>query len=136
MSKNKKIAGTADQYDNEEWKYRRKEILKIDNHRCKRCKSSSNLQVHHLRYSRDREIWDYKDKDLVTLCESCHKEIHHYKNEINNSLSALMWFWVAGIDESYYDVMQILRHAESMNAEQLSSVVQLCASFTFDKEPI
>ena len=32
------------------------------------------LAVHHLRYIPDREPWEYKLWQLVTLCESCHTE--------------------------------------------------------------
>ena len=132
--KNTNSAGTDNQYDCDEWKARRAEILEIDNHQCKRCKSTDNLEVHHLVYHRWCEIWEYKDAELITLCKSCHEEVHHYKNEINKSLVAQMKFWCHGIDDSYYDTMQAVRHFESMNAEQISNVVQLCASFTFDKE--
>lgn len=34
------------------------------------------LNVHHKIYYRNRELWDYNDDCLVTLCESCHHYIH------------------------------------------------------------
>ena len=134
--KQMKYKATAEnsQYLDLQWKERRKEILEIDGNRCKRCKSEQGLEVHHLKYIRGKKLWEYGDSDLITLCESCHEEVHHYKNEINKSLIAQMKFWCHGIDDSYYDTMQAVRHFESMNAEQISNVVQLCASFTFDKE--
>jgi hypothetical protein len=34
------------------------------------------LQVHHLYYITSKIPWEYQDKALVTLCDSCHKRIH------------------------------------------------------------
>ena len=34
------------------------------------------LNVHHKIYYRNRDLWDYNDDDLVTLCEDCHHYIH------------------------------------------------------------
>ena len=39
------------------------------------------LNVHHKIYFRNRELWDYEDDCLVTLCEDCHHYIHSL-NEI------------------------------------------------------
>ena len=39
------------------------------------------LQVHHLRYIKGLNVWDYDDKDLITLCRDCHTQIH-LDNEI------------------------------------------------------
>lgn len=34
------------------------------------------LNVHHIIYYRDRDLWDYNDNCLLTLCERCHHFIH------------------------------------------------------------
>ena len=34
------------------------------------------MQVHHLKYIRGREAWDYSAEDLVTLCKRCHAQLH------------------------------------------------------------
>ena len=34
------------------------------------------LNVHHKIYYKNRKLWDYKDEELVTLCEDCHHYIH------------------------------------------------------------
>lgn len=41
-----------------------------------KCGSTSNLQIHHLRYIKGKMAWEYKDKDLIVLCETCHEKIH------------------------------------------------------------
>lgn len=38
------------------------------------------LNVHHKVYYRYRDLWDYKDDCLVTLCEKC----HHYVHSLND----------------------------------------------------
>lgn len=53
-----------------EWKQRRREALKRDEHRCTACGNTDRPQVHHIvpwRYSRSHEL-----ENLTTLCRSCH----------------------------------------------------------------
>ena len=38
------------------------------------------LNVHHKIYYRNRDIWDYQDDCLITLCEDC----HHYVHSLND----------------------------------------------------
>lgn len=57
--------------------------------RCGICKSTENLQVHHLNY---RNIYDVKNSDLLKLCDDCHSTAHvliksggiQYASEENN----------------------------------------------------
>ncbi|MBR5657589.1 MAG: hypothetical protein IKW98_13055 [Prevotella sp.] len=37
------------------------------------------LNVHHKIYYRNRDLWDYQDDCLVTLCEDCHHYVHSLK---------------------------------------------------------
>lgn len=65
------------------WIRRRREIMERDNHRCMICGESSTLfNVHHLRYKKGAEPWEYGDTELVTLCEDCHKMVHDNKIEL------------------------------------------------------
>ena len=34
------------------------------------------MQIHHKKYINGRELWDYDDNDLVTLCRKCHFNLH------------------------------------------------------------
>lgn len=55
------------------WQKKRLEIFKRDNWRCCLCGDTENtLHVHHLRYKKNADPWDYDNDDLITLCESCH----------------------------------------------------------------
>lgn len=65
-----------------EWKEKRERILQRDGYRCRICGSIANLQVHHKQYHFNKTTnrkclpWEYDDKYLVTLCESCHSRGH------------------------------------------------------------
>jgi len=63
----------AEYMQSEEWWERRWEIIERDGGCCIRCKSTDDLQVHHLSYER---LGDEEDADLVTLCLDCHNLIH------------------------------------------------------------
>ena len=62
------------------WKAKREIILARDNHRCTRCGKKESeevsLHVHHKHYIIGLDPWEYKDSELVTLCEECHKIVH------------------------------------------------------------
>jgi 5-methylcytosine-specific restriction endonuclease McrA len=36
------------------------------------------LQIHHIKYIEDREIWEYQDNELITLCKTCHTNVHEH----------------------------------------------------------
>jgi len=57
------------------WRRIRKAILERDNYTCQRCGAKNNLTVHHiLPY---REFKNNEERNLVTLCRSCHQIIEH-----------------------------------------------------------
>lgn len=73
----------------ERWKHKREQILERDNRQCRNCACTNNLQVHHRQYHINtktgfkREPWDYDNKYLITLCNSCH-EAGHKQYQIPN----------------------------------------------------
>ena len=58
----------------QEWKDKRKLVLKRDHYKCKSCKSYNDLEVHHL--SGYTNIPNESIESLVTLCRSCHQIWH------------------------------------------------------------
>ena len=85
-SKNKKHYSYQAQLRFRQWKYKRKQILKRDDYKCRCCGSNQKLNVHHKQYhicsnSGIRKApWQYKNDYLITLCESCHKAGHAQYN--------------------------------------------------------
>lgn len=58
------------------WLKKREYILNKKGRKCSKCGSSQKLQVHHLKYIWGRMAWEYKDKDLIVLCDFCHEKAH------------------------------------------------------------
>jgi hypothetical protein len=109
------------------WQKKRLEILSRDSFTCRLCDDKeSTLHVHHIRYAKGADPWDYPDDCLVTLCESCHEEMHIVKigdrlleslivgGAFMNDLFGIM----AALDGQFCDGP----NKEKLNREQWSSV--------------
>lgn len=63
------------------WQIRKSEIMRRDDYSCRICGAKASdgatLNVHHLHYRRLAAPWEYGDDELITLCESCHKNEHN-----------------------------------------------------------
>jgi len=63
------------------WQKRRCEIYQRDNWTCQMCGNGLYdgvpLNVHHHVYHKGYMPWEYKDSDLITLCEDCHAKLHN-----------------------------------------------------------
>jgi hypothetical protein len=59
------------------WRNLRNKIVK-ERKACALCSLDSSLQVHHIRYRRNKKsiLFDERDSDLVLLCEWCHELWH------------------------------------------------------------
>lgn len=59
------------------WQKKRLEIMQRDGFACALCMDEkSTLHVHHKKYINGRAPWEYEDKFLITLCDSCHEKQH------------------------------------------------------------
>ena len=59
------------------WQKKRLEILERDGWKCRECGSAdATLNVHHGRYLKDCEPWEYENDSLQTLCDMCHESRH------------------------------------------------------------
>jgi hypothetical protein len=71
------------------WQRRRLEILSAAEFSCQACSDSeSTLHVHHRRYIKGREPWEYDDQELVALCEDCHAIDHECDEMLQEALCA------------------------------------------------
>lgn len=65
------------------WFIKKAKIIKRDNYRCAICGSLNYLVVHHKQYHFNERLarksypWEYDDKYLITLCQSCHTAGHN-----------------------------------------------------------
>jgi hypothetical protein len=56
------------------WQRRRLEILSRSDFHCESClDEEKTLHVHHKRYVKGREPWEYGDHELSALCSDCHE---------------------------------------------------------------
>jgi len=78
------------------WQKKRLKILERDNFTCRNCKRDDiTLSVHHKRYIKGNDPWEYPDKYLITLCQPCHdieievaeKEYPSWKIIFRNNIS-------------------------------------------------
>lgn len=66
----------AEKLKDPRWIKKRDQIVARDGGRCRVCNRSENLHVHHIRYVRGKDPWDYKEFYLVTLCKKHHEDEH------------------------------------------------------------
>lgn len=68
-----------DYLQTDHWKKKRHEKISKTSH-CQICDADKNLHIHHKFYERDHKSILYNERvyDLVTLCGSCHKLLHHH----------------------------------------------------------
>ncbi len=84
------------------WQKKRLKILERDEWSCQICgDSTSTLHVHHRRYLRGKDPWDYDDALLTTLCEECHEyETDRWPDTAQDLIEALKErFFASDIDE-------------------------------------
>jgi len=73
-----------DQYKDPRWQKKRLEVLEHDNFTCCSCKSKDDhLHVHHSYYAKGNKIWEYPVSSLLTLCDTCHSNMHRNKSNID-----------------------------------------------------
>lgn len=59
------------------WQKKRLEVMKANDFCCEICgDGESTLHVHHKEYFKNREPWDYDNKQLSVICEECHDNLH------------------------------------------------------------
>jgi hypothetical protein len=65
--------GYVGKLKNPEWQKKRLRIMERDGWACTECHSTKiPLNVHHIKYDKNKEPWEVPDEYLTTLCEECH----------------------------------------------------------------
>ena len=77
------------QYKTKEWYELSRKIKARDHNTCQMCgRNDVPLSVHHLKYRENGSLF-VDDDCLITLCDSCHKINHEYKNKIPEMIEDL-----------------------------------------------
>jgi hypothetical protein len=87
------------------WQKKRLEIMHAADFQCEECGSKEKtLHIHHRRYIKGREPWDYEDCDLLCLCEDCHSEATYFDQSLFELISYLdtktkhkIWGYACGV---------------------------------------
>lgn len=73
------------------WQRFRLEVMQRDDFKCTRCKSGATfLHVHHTKYIKGREPWEYDLSLMETLCEVCHGITHTQIGPANKEHIAML----------------------------------------------
>lgn len=76
------------EYQHPEWQKKRLEVMQAAEFKCQCCGNhDEQLNVHHVNYEHGRKIWEYSNKDLRCLCNSCHETFHSILKTTGNILS-------------------------------------------------
>lgn len=79
-----------EKYKDPRWQKKRLEVLDSAEWVCQSCYGDSEtLHVHHKKYFKNRDPWDYDLDQLMSLCETCHKEQHSDVDLFDNAASRL-----------------------------------------------
>jgi hypothetical protein len=68
------------------WRTIRQQCLTRDNHRCRLCNSSEQLEAHHRTYERAGQE---QLEDLTTLCKQCHDVVTDHQRRIRFAVRVL-----------------------------------------------
>ena len=92
-----------EQLQDPRWTKRREEIIERDRGTCKICKRTDvELNVHHRRYAHGRDVWDYPDHELETLCSECHRAYHKLSDAITSSSTSREKFYKDRVGDRIY----------------------------------
>jgi hypothetical protein len=73
-----------------QWQKKRLEILERAKWVCECCGNGEDmLHVHHKIYKKNANPWEYKNDDLVALCECCHSCWHVSKEDHDDLIARL-----------------------------------------------
>ena len=65
-----------DEYKHPQWQKKRLETLERFRYSCAVCGATeSTLHIHHKRYATGKKVWECENRDLIALCEGCHKDV-------------------------------------------------------------
>ncbi len=81
----------AEKLKDPRWQRKRLEIFERDEWHCQCCLDGENtLVVHHLRYEKGKEPWEYPNECFKTLCESCHNNEFEVRPEYEKMLLSII----------------------------------------------
>jgi hypothetical protein len=80
----------GEQLKHPNWQRKRLEVLNRAEFKCERCfGGEETLHVHHKRYVKGRQAWEYDAQELLALCASCHECVHEEQERLGDLFARL-----------------------------------------------
>lgn len=105
------MSAYTEKFKDPRWQKKRLEILSNYGFSCADCgEKSQTLHVHHKKYIKGRDPWEYEDEDCVVLCEDCHKKLHASKDRLadvianvydSETIERIAGYVVAMVDDTW-----------------------------------
>jgi len=77
-----------EKYKDVRWQKKRLEVLEFNGWACECCgEDNEQLHVHHKRYLKGRNPWDYDVEQLSAVCGDCHRGLGEQNDLLNKVLS-------------------------------------------------
>lgn len=103
------------------WQRRRLEKLGSVGFACEACAATDRtLHVHHPRYIKGREPWEYANDELQVLCVDCHAEHHEREAAVSEVLRSVFaddlvavsagYFYSAGVSSEFDSLMRVVKY--------------------------
>lgn len=110
------------------WQKKRLEILQRDEFQCTCCgDTETELHVHHCYYEFGKELWEYEDEFLITLCYECHNAHTFCQKSIKGSLKHIQY-------DCLYEFEEIVKECMYMNPYELDLVKKYCIKILENKK--
>lgn len=124
-----------EKYRHPKWQKRRLEMLESAGYCCQQCSAEDKtLHVHHRRYFRGRDPWDYPDELLKVLCQECHQEVSEILDSFKSLLAEMELddlLWLMGSAKGII-ALRLAISDESMDRE--FTFVDMSEAFGFAKQ--
>lgn len=117
------------------WQKKRLLIYERDNWKCVECGASNNtLHVHHKKYFKGANPWDYDDAYLATLCESCHQKEHGIceNKEIDHSVFETKAYLPDVVNDINFQIHELTEKLNGNSDTNLETDVLKNIKFLYD----
>ena len=121
------MATYSEKLKSPKWQKKRLEILQRDNFMCKNCgDEETELHVHHKKYIFGKEVYDYNNEDLITLCKECHYNITISKKNIKEMIDNHF-----DVNDYVYELESIIFLIKGLNPYDLMVVKNIIKDLKF-----
>ena len=108
------------------WQKKRLEIMQRDGFQCTCCgDTETEIHVHHSYYEFGKEVWEYPEESLFTLCSSCHYQHTLSQKRIKELMRTIQY-------DQLYEFEKIVNKCALMNPYELDLVNKFCLKIIED----